>query len=199
VLNRTLPLLGTVTKRVGGGTRGDGRLRLGEARGRGLLQVAAFPGSTTELEKALRTTLRTDLPSRVGQAISIGTRVLMRVGPEQFWIVMRDRADLPLDLGSVVGPTIGSVTQLSHSRSCIWIDGAGSREVLAAGLPVDLHPETFRLDFFALTGLHDTPILVHRSADRRYELYVLRTFAQWTWEWLVDAALPFGYEIADSN
>jgi sarcosine oxidase gamma subunit len=37
--------------------------------------------------------------------------------------------------------------------------------------------------------------MIHRSGDNRYDLYVMRTFALWAWEWLTDAALPYGYEI----
>jgi kynureninase len=51
----------------------------------------------------------------------------------------------------------------------------------------------------ALTGLHHTPIMILRSGESRYELYVMRTFALCTWEWLIDAALPFGYEFTESD
>ena len=47
----------------------------------------------------------------------------------------------------------------------------------------------------ALTGIHHTPVLVHRTSEQRYEIYAMRTFALSVWEWLSDAALPFGYEI----
>ena len=45
---------------------------------------------------------------------------------------------------------------------------------------------------FALTGIHHTPVLVHRSGEQRYEIYAMRTFALSVWEWLSDAALPLG-------
>jgi hypothetical protein len=46
-----------------------------------------------------------------------------------------------------------------------------------------------------LTGLHHTPVLLLRSAQNRYEIFALRTFALSVWEWLTDAALPWGYDI----
>jgi sarcosine oxidase subunit gamma len=63
------------------------------------------------------------------------------------------------------------------------------------GIALDFHQSTFRIGHFAMAGLHHTAVLVHRSGEERYELYVLRSFALWTWEWLTDAALQFGYEI----
>jgi sarcosine oxidase gamma subunit len=98
-----------------------------------------------------------------------------------------------------VDPVLGSITVLSHSRTCVWLDGPAARDVLAMGIAVDLSPDVFELNSFALTGLHHTPIMIHRSSATRYDLYALRTFALWTWEWLVDAALPFGYQISEAR
>lgn len=170
-------------------------LRIGEAAGWKLVQVAGFASTAIELQTAMRPSLGTELPVNVGQAISSGARILLKTGPERFWIITLDGEDLAPELGSAVAPAIGSVTSLSHGRACIWIDGSRSREVLATGIAVDLHPTVFRLNSFALTGLHHTPITIHRSDDQRYSLYVLRTFAVWTWEWITDAALKFGYEV----
>jgi sarcosine oxidase gamma subunit len=49
---------------------------------------------------------------------------------------------------------------------------------------------------FAQTALHHVPVLLERSADLRYELQVPTTWAVSVWEWLSDAALPFGDGIA---
>ena len=192
-------VLGGVLKNGGhDGTGGQRRVRIGEARGWKLVQVAAFPSTAMGLEQAVRPLLG-DLPVRVGQASTVGARLLLKIGPEQFWVITRDGEDIARTLQLAVRSEIGSVTSLSHSRTCIWIDGPSAREVLAAGIAVDLHPDVFGPNFFALTGLHHTPITIHRSGESRYELYVIRTFAVWAWGWLIDAALPFGYEIIESS
>jgi heterotetrameric sarcosine oxidase gamma subunit len=199
VLERNSVLLGVLKSGGRDGAGGKRRLRLGEARDRGLVQVAAFPGTAMALATAVRPVLGTGLPTTVGEAAAVSSRLFLKVGPEQFWIISRDNEDLAGALESVVAPTVGSVTPLSHSRTCIWIDGRSSREVLATGIALDLHSDVFRRYCFALTGLHHTPLMILRSGESRYELYALRTFAVWTWEWLIDAALPFGYEIVESS
>jgi heterotetrameric sarcosine oxidase gamma subunit len=199
VLESNSALAGVLTGDGRDGAGGERRLRVGEARGWRLVQVAAFPGAAVALATAVRPVLGTDLPTSVGEAAVVSSRLFLKVGPEQFWIITRDNEDLARTLGSVVLPTVGSVTPLSHSRTCIWIDGPLSREVLATGIAVDLHPDVFRRHCFALTGLHHTPLMILRSGESRYELYALRTFALWTWEWLIDAALPFGYEVLESK
>jgi methylglutamate dehydrogenase subunit D len=199
VLERSSALIGVRKEAGRDGADGQRRLRIGEARGWNLLQLAAFPTTVTELEQAVRRLIGVDLPERVGQATSIGTRLLLKTGPEQFWIITRDGEDIASAIRSAVAPAIGSVTSLSHSRTCIWLEGPPSREVLATGLAVDLDPNVFAPNSFALTGLHHTPVMILRSGATRFELYVLRTFAVWTWEWLTDAALRYGYEVIASS
>ena len=196
MLERASVLSAVLKNRCRDGPDGQRRLRVGEARGWRLVQIAAFPGTLAALEAATRPVLGVDLPVAVGRAAVTVARRLMRIGAGEFWIVTGEHEDIATQLQSAVTPAVGSVTLLSHSRTCLWIDGAGSREVLASGIAVDLHPEVFGQDCFALTALHHTPIVVYRSGENRFELFVMRTFALWTWEWLLDAALPFGYEVS---
>ena len=191
----------TEALRKGGrdGSDGQRRLRIGETRGWQLLQLAAFAPRLEELERAVRPFVGTDLPTRVGYATTVGPRLVLKIGPEQFWVITRHGNAGAPPLPFAVEPALGSVTPLSHSRTCIWLEGLPAREVLATGIALDLSPDVFDVNCFALTGLHHTPIMIYRSGGSRYDLYVMRTFAVWTWEWLVDAALVFGYEVSQSG
>lgn len=120
----------------------------------------------------------------------IGPEQVQRVGAQETWAT---------NLREAVPPEMGSVTGLSHARTRLFIEGTSAREVLSRGIALDLHPEVFKVDACALTGLESTPVLLHRTGLHRYELYVLRTYAEWIWEWLTDAALPFEYEVAGKS
>jgi methylglutamate dehydrogenase subunit D len=192
MLERRSALAGALRK---GGAGGKRRLALGEVRGWSLVQVAAFASTLAELASAVEPLLGTALPARIGESIPAGSRRLFKTGPEQFWIVGPEADDLVSSLAAAVAPEIGAVTPLSHSRTRIFVEGPAARELLAKGIPLDLHPDVFRVHDFALTGLHHTPVLLHRSAPDRYELHAMRTFALSVWDWLTDAALPFGYEV----
>lgn len=195
MLERSSALIGVRKEGGRDGMGGQRNLRIGETRDWNLAQIAAFSTTATELEQAVRASIGADLPARVGDAKAVGSRFLLRTGPEQFWIVTQDSEDIAPTLRSAVAPAIGSVTTLSHSRTRIWIEGSHSREVLAKGLSIDLDAKVFGLNSFTLTGLHHTPVMLLRTGATRFELYVLRTFAVWTWEWLTDAALPYGYDV----
>jgi heterotetrameric sarcosine oxidase gamma subunit len=195
MLERQSALASVLNRGGRGGTLGARPLRLGEVRNWSLVQIAAFASTLAEFERAVSPLLGVGLPSGIGEVVSGGTRRLLKTGPEQFWIVGPGTDDMAARLQAAVAPEIGAVTPLSHSRARIFVEGEPARELLAKGIPLDLHPEVFRVDQFALTGLHHTPVLLHRSGEHLYEIYAMRTFALSLWEWLTDAALPFGYEV----
>jgi methylglutamate dehydrogenase subunit D len=195
VFERQSALAGAL--KLSGRDGADGRrsLRLGEVRGWRLIQLAAFPKAIAEVERAARSLLGVDPPVRGGSAVTADKCLVMRTGPETFWIVSPESEDVAAALQAVVRPDSGAVTPLSYSRARIYIEGVEASRVLSTSIALDFHRSTFRVGHFAMTGLHHTAVLVHRTAEERYELYVLRSFAPWTWEWLTDAALQFGYEI----
>jgi sarcosine oxidase subunit gamma len=157
-------------------------MQMGELRGFSLLQVSGFG---KPFEKALSSAVG-KLPKDVGKVQEHAGRLVMRIGPEQFWIVGPEEDDLVQNLGESV-----LVTPLSHSRTRIILEGPPARDVLAKGIPLDFHPSAFKPGMFAMTGLHHTPVLVHCVSEDRFELYAMRTFAMSVWEWLADAALEF--------
>jgi sarcosine oxidase subunit gamma len=157
--------------------------------------VAGFRGTEGEFKGRVQEVLGCELPPRVGEVRGVrGTQIFL-TGPAQFWIFIQDNPALIPALKVAISPEIGAITTLSHSRTCLSIEGVASREILASAIALDLHPEVFRLGHFALTGWHHTPILLFRTGEDRYELCAMRTFAQWVWEGLLDAALPLGYEV----
>lgn len=178
------------------GSDGSRALRLGEVRGFSLVQVAGYAGTIGELERSVSAALGiAALPDKVGMAGEAGARRIFRTGPEQFWVTAPSADNLAARLQEVVPPAMGAVTPLSHSRTRIFIEGAPVREVLVRSMPLDFHPSAFVIGQFALTGIHHTPVIVHRVSENRFEIYAMRSFAASIWEWLTDAALVFGYEV----
>lgn len=157
-------------------------LVMGEVRGFSLIQVA---GLSDDFETRLMAMFGS-LPTRVGVAVAVEGRTLMRIGPAQFWIIGQD-----VDEAGETLKTFCAVTSLSHSRTRIYLEGEPARDVLAKGIPLDFHGHAFTPGMFAMTGLHHTPVMVHCVSENRFELYAMRTFAMSAWDWLCDAALEF--------
>lgn len=165
-------------------------LRIGEDPGFSLLQVSAFPDTLRELERILERVFGLRFPPRAGVAARQDECTFFKVGPEQFWVVSASD-EWSATLRDTVSGEVGSSLALSHSRARLFLEGDFCRQVLATGIALDLYPSAFPVDAFALTELQHTSTLLHRAAADRYELYVPSTFAEWIWEWLSDAALPY--------
>jgi sarcosine oxidase subunit gamma len=176
------------------GANGGRALHLCELRGWGLAQLGVFADRETEFAAAVRPLIGTHLPATSNVA-SPGRARVYRTAPDQYWLVSYEPA-LAAQLSRVIPPAVGSVTPLSHARVRLAISGSPVRDCLAKGISIDLHPTVFPIGSVAQTGLHHTGILLERTGENRYELYVLRTFAVSIWEWLLDAALPFGYDVS---
>ena len=161
------------------GAGGGRRCRIGEVKGSSLIQAAGFP-STLQIGS---------------HSVVPGERTIFRTCPQQFWIVGPEDG-LFGRLSEAIGPDFGTVTSLSHSRTRIFIEGDCAADILKKGVALDFHPQIFKPGQAALTGLHHTPVLIHRIREDRFEIYAMRTFALSVWEWLTDAALEFGYETA---
>lgn len=196
MLERRSALAGAISAGGRDGASGGRACRIGEAPPGRLVQAAGFAAGRAAFEKAVTSVLGKKPPTGLGKAVAAGDHLILRTGPEQLWFAGPDNSDLDRRLMAALPPGAGAVSDLSHSRTRLFIEGTPARDVLAGGIALDLHPQAFRAGQFALTGLHHTPILLYRPAAKRYEIWAMRSFALTVWEWLTDAALPMGYDIS---
>jgi sarcosine oxidase subunit gamma len=182
---------------AGGRDGADGRraLAIGEVRGWELVQLGVFAGREAEFAAAVAPVLAASLPAP-GAVHSSGRARIYCIARDQYWVVGTDAA-LAEELWAAVDPAVGTVSSLSHARVRIAIRGPAVRAMLAKLLSIELDPAVFTVGQAHQTALHHTGVLCERSAEDRYELYVLRTYAVSLWECLVDAALVYGYEIEE--
>jgi len=195
MFERSSAIVGALSDPGRNGPKGELGCRLGEIRGWSLIQVAGFKDTIGDIETTLEQRVGIAPPKKVGNALAAGERMIMRTGPEQFWILGSETDELSAVLDSELNSSIGALTSLSHSRTRILIEGERARHVLNKGITIDLHPSVFEPGEFAMTGLHHTPVLLMCAGQDRYEVWAMRTFALTVWEWLIDAAWPEGYAV----
>lgn len=177
------------------GASGGRRLRLSEVRGWHLAQLAVFADHRGEFEEHVRACCGADLPVELYRDVTSGDSHLIRITQHQYWWIAA-RGDSMIRLARELPAAAGTVTMLSAGRVRLRITGPQARDVLARGISLDLHPAVFQVGRGAQTGLHHTGVFLERVGDDSYEIYVQRTYAESIWEWLIDAALPFGYDVA---
>ena len=117
-------------------------------------------------------------------------------GPEQYFVVAGSRVEGALyrELkGALAG--IASVSDQSHGRVIIRIEGPKARNVLAKGTPVDLHTDEFAIGKSALTQMAHVGVHLTRVGEDAFELSVFRGFAESFWEWITTQAEEYGYQV----
>ena len=88
-----------------------------------------------------------------------------------------------------------AVTDTSSGLCTISISGQYARAVLAKGCPLDLHPRVFAVGQCAQTVLAKAGVLLCPRADDSLHIIVRRSFADYLWRWLVDAAEEYGVAV----
>jgi heterotetrameric sarcosine oxidase gamma subunit len=120
---------------------------------------------------------------------------LLQVGPGR-WLVVDRRDQLEGLTASLAGAADSGfvVTDLSQARTVLRIAGRKARDVLAKGCALDLHPGVFPVGSCAATSIAGlAAVLVAVNGVPTYDLQVARTYGQYIWEWICEAAAEYGY------
>ena len=120
------------------------------------------------------------------------TRILWN-GPKN-WFLVSTKKDLIKDITEKFKDTDFAVTDLSHSRAIIEIEGNDTIEVLKKGCPFNFNSleknnsinSTYNGIAFTVDMLDDNPDKVR--------LFTLRSFGESLYHSITDASLEFGFE-----
>ena len=132
-----------------------------------------------------------------GDDLAAGPRILW-LGPDEWLVVTapEEAARTLADLAAALAGRRAAVTDVSESRAVLGLAGPNAREVLMKGCGLDLHPRVFGPGRCAQTAFARCHLLLHQIADEpAYELYVHRSFAEYLWAWLEDAAAEYGLKV----
>ena len=144
-----------------------------------ILQIDRLPGAPADPPDA------TQMP---------GAPPLLQVGPQR-WLAV-DRRDRLESLSATLATGLEGfvVTDLSQARTVLRIEGGKARDVLVKGCALDLHPGVFPVGSCAATSVAGlAAVLVAVDDAPTYDLHVARTYGQYVWEWLCEAAAEYGY------
>ena len=158
--------------------------------------VIAKRGKRFALINAVNTAFGVALPDGPRRATR-GAVTFAGTGPDQ-WIASAEgseAAGFATKVRARIGP-FAAVADQSDSRLVLRLSGPRVRDVLAKGVPVDLHPSSFKPGDVASTvvGYIGTQIDMLDDAPT-YQLTAPRSMAGSFWSWLTSAAAEFGYEV----
>ena len=158
-----------------------------------IASIAVRKGQDQALATAMKSNYGVDLPSSPMRVENNGI-ALVWAGPG-LWLATAERAggrDLEIELKPKLSG-LASVVDQSDGRAVLRMSGKAARDVLAKGLPIDLHQRAFKTGDAAITHASHIGITLWQLDDMpTYEIAMFRSFADGFWHWLQDAAAANG-------
>tara|TARA_B000000437_G_scaffold72164_1_gene52429 strand:+ start:54 stop:641 length:588 start_codon:yes stop_codon:yes gene_type:complete len=120
------------------------------------------------------------------------TRILWN-GPKN-WLLVSTKKDLLKNISEVLKEIDFAVTDLSHSRAIIEVEGHDVREVLKKGCPYNFNIlEKNNSINSTYNGIAFTVDMIDDNPDK-VRLFVLRSFGESLYHSITDSSLEFGYK-----
>ena len=120
------------------------------------------------------------------------TRILWS-GPKN-WFLISTKKDLLKNILQVFKDTDFAVTDLSHSRAIIELEGKNAKEVLKKGCPFNFNIlEKNNCVNTIFNGITFTVDMIDDKPDK-IRLFALRSFGESLYHSITDASLEFGYK-----
>lgn len=177
-----------------GATAAGVGVTLSELRRGSIVEVAAWTGRDEALRTAIASSTGLSLPATPTAGTIAGSRAGFGIGPGRY-LLTDEAAGMAERLSGAIAIGTGSVTDLSHGRTAIRVEGPKAEWVLAKLFAVDFAPEAFPPGAGRATTHHDIAALIQRADDDAFDLHVFRSFARNFWTTLCHAAGETGYEV----
>ena len=165
-------------------------LKISEIKNLLIVQIVQYKNSTASIESIDIDGLKfKDEPLNVVH--NNDTRILWN-GPKN-WLLVSTKKDLLNNILQIFKETDFAVTDLSHSKAIIEIEGKDAKEVLKKGCPFNFNTleinnsinSTYNGIAFTVDMLNDNP--------NKVRLFALRSFGESFYHSITDASLEFGY------
>ena len=139
-----------------------------------------------------------DLPLAPNTVRGDDLRAALWLGPDE-WLLLHHDAEpdaesrLAAKLREALAGRHSAVTEVGESLACIHIAGPRAADVIAKGCPLDLHPSVFGgPGRCAQSHLAKTAVTLHQvSEEPAFDVYTRRSFSDYLWRWLSDAAREY--------
>ena len=166
-------------------------LKISENKNLLIVQIVQYKNSTVSFESVDIDGLKLkDEPLSV--ISNNDTRILWN-GPKN-WLLVSTKKDLLENISQNLNETDFAITDLSHSKAIIEIEGQVAKEVLKKGCPFNFNTleknnsinSTYNGIAFTVDMLDDNPDKVR--------LFALRSFGESLYHSITDASLEFGFK-----
>jgi heterotetrameric sarcosine oxidase gamma subunit len=166
-------------------------LKISEIKNLLIVQIAQYKNSTVSFENIDIDGLRLkDKPLNVSN--NNDTRILWN-GPKN-WLLVSTKKDLFKNISQNFKVTDFALTDLSHSRAIIQLEGLDSKEVLKKGCPFNFNNLEKNNSINSIYNGIAITIDMLEDNPTKVRLFALRSFGESLYHSITDASLEFGYK-----
>jgi len=166
-------------------------LKVSEIKNLLIVQIVQYKNSTVSFES-----IDIDRLKLKNEPLSVvsnnDTRILWN-GPKN-WLLVSIKKDLLKNISEVFKETDFAVTDLSHSRAIIQLEGHDAKEVLKKGCPFNFNILEKNNSINSIyNGIAFTVDMLDNNPDK-IRLFALRSFGESLYHSITDACLEDGYK-----
>ncbi len=166
-------------------------LKVSEIKNLLIVQIAQYKNSTTQLEN-----INIDSLKLKNEPLTVvcnkDTRILWN-GPKN-WLLISTKKDLLKNIIELFKETDFAITDLSHSRAIIELEGQNAIEVLKKGCPFNFNMMDKNNSINSIyNGITFTVDMIEKNPNK-IRLFALRSFGESFYHSITDSCLEYGYK-----
>ena len=166
-------------------------LKVSEIKNLLIVQIVQYKNSTVSFESIDIDSLKLKNETQIVVSNN-DTRILWN-GPKN-WLLVSTKKDLLKNISEVLKETDFAITDLSHSRAMIEIEGNDVKEVLKKGCPFNFNIlEKNNSINSTYNGIAFTVDMIDNNPNK-IRLFALRSFGESLYHSITDSSLEFGYK-----
>ena len=148
------------------------------------------------LKAAVKAATGCHFPPLANHFETAGERHIVWLGPDEYLLLCESGKEKALydTLTSTIKTNHFAITDVSDSLCALSLSGTAVRDILAKGCSLDFLPSKFGAGRCAQSLLAHAGITLMALPDDAFILICRTSFAPYVHDWLVDAALEYGYQ-----
>ena len=133
-----------------------------------------------------------EIPEKISSVKSNKEIRILSIGPRT-WLILSKKENIIENIRKICKETDFAITDISHSRAIIQIQGSQAKEVLKKGSPINFNE--FNVNKSVGTVFNGITLIIDSISQEpdTFNLFVLRSFGESFYHHITDAALEFGY------
>ena len=173
------------------GKNDDELLKVSELKDFLIIQIVKYKSSLTAIES-----IKIDNLSLKNEPLNINcntnTRILWN-GPNN-WLLVSSKKEILKEINEKLTETDFAITNISHSRAMIQVEGKNTKEILKKGCPFNFNELKKNICLNSTyNGMSVTIDMLDDNPDK-IRIFTLRSFGESFYHSITDACLEFGYK-----